>query len=382
MFGNYHLFHNIGSGNYATVYKGYHKDVDFPVAVKIMNEDKIIMTEMEILLHLHHKNIVQLYDVVKYDDKVALILEYCSNGSLMQNLPSSTEVLHKYIYQICRAIEYLHVNANIVHRDLKAENILLDDEDNIKLADFGLSKKCDTVLQTRCGSPLHVSPEVVLGKVYDAKTDIWSLGIVIYYMYTKQFPFLSDNIQVLYDKILKDDIVFPDYSSTDHALEDLIRSMLIKDPAKRITIQEVMEHPWMMKIKPEYRENTSPINIYISRSIPMIRREPSFISGKNSGQIVLSPAEILAKAKEEKESSLLLNKNNKQRHVKINCPRKANTVLKTLGNEPTLTTPVIQKNFKITIRPVCSTPNAFFIKHSSGFPRAKNCFSVKRMLNQ
>ncbi|OHS97776.1 hypothetical protein TRFO_35910 [Tritrichomonas foetus] len=107
----------------------------------------------------------------------------------------------------------MHNTKNIVHRDIKIENILLDQFSNIKITDFGLSKPCKDTLKTRCGSPIYSSPELIKGENYTTKTDIWSLGILLYYMCFNKIPFYSENIQTLFRMIVNDELTFPNVSS-------------------------------------------------------------------------------------------------------------------------------------------------------------------------
>ncbi|OHS97778.1 CAMK family protein kinase [Tritrichomonas foetus] len=245
--GDYNCFHKIGVGSSANVYVAQHRLFDYPVAIKTMLTDgnQNFASEMKIMKDLNHPNIATLYDVVEEEDRVSLVMEYASNGSLQTRLPlKDEETIFKYFSQICDAIEYLHEVQNIVHRDLKFDNILLDKYDHVKLVDFGLSKKCqEHLLETRCGSPLYSSPEIILSEKYDFKTDIWSLGIILYYMCFGYFPFYSENIQQLFNQIIEQDIVFPEYP-INPLLLDLLSQMLHKDASKRLNIKEIQTYPW------------------------------------------------------------------------------------------------------------------------------------------
>ncbi|OHS97777.1 CAMK family protein kinase [Tritrichomonas foetus] len=288
---DYHILEKIGSGASSDVYVGCHNKINHQFAIKIFKKDAYLIAEEEanLLRSLNHPNIVQFYDIIKrnintgnhnqsevnfqrssHDHEnsftISIVMEYASNGSLQTRLPlKDEETIFKYFSQICDAIEYLHEVQNIVHRDLKFDNILLDKYDHVKLVDFGLSKKCqEHLLETRCGSPLYSSPEIILSEKYDFKTDIWSLGIILYYMCFGYFPFYSENIQQLFNQIIEQDIVFPENlrlepnETTDESQEKssvspflihLIQKMLEKDPSQRADISSIKQHPWYVMMQ-------------------------------------------------------------------------------------------------------------------------------------
>ncbi|OHT16669.1 CAMK family protein kinase [Tritrichomonas foetus] len=226
-------------------------------------------------MKLSHPNIVQLFDVIEVEGsasldptcdmkpsplidsnstqkKLWLIMEYLPNGSLagfmVNGNPLNDIQLYRFFKQISDAIFYLHNIAKVVHRDIKAENILIDENNVAKLADFGLSKGIPTkeaLLHTQCGTLNYISPEIITEKGYNEKTDIWSLGILLYLMSTGRFPFEDTNTQNLYKKIISHDVEFPEEPILNSSLKDLILKMLEKDPEKRYSIIDVISHPWV-----------------------------------------------------------------------------------------------------------------------------------------
>ncbi|OHT01171.1 CAMK family protein kinase [Tritrichomonas foetus] len=303
--GDYCITSKIGNGGYSTVFLGYHKCMEscqYPVAIKLIevnnsnstshcNEGAIqetkfignkidsqfisnhisqlgkdrkhkeeqcnysnlnVENELNILQNLSHSNIASLFDYVKKENCWAFVLEYAANGSIGAIAPLGNEIrVYKYFMQIVDAIYYLHIVKHIVHRDIKIENILLDEFFNIKLCDFGFAQVCDTFLDSncinaRCGSPAFTSPEIILGQKYNQKTDIWSLGIVLYFLVTGTVPFEADNVQKLFYMITNNDVVFPDDCHISNELKDLITIMLDKNQFTRIDIIEVKNHPWFV----------------------------------------------------------------------------------------------------------------------------------------
>ena len=288
--GDYKIICLIGSGVDGCVFMGMHRMIDFPVAIKIINrfskngqisnnEDKPvnlidntdrIMNEIEIMKKLNHPNIISLIDVVENQNSIALVQELALHGTVLFSQKLSSEsAIFKFFSQICDALNYLHNEIGIVHRDIKAENILVDEFGNIKLTDFGLSKSVqkNSMLKTRCGSPLYSSPELIKGQEYDEKTDVWSLGILLFYFSTGKFPFHSNNILQLLSDITTEDVVFPEPCELSLELKNLILKMLEKDPSKRPNIREIMEDPWYLKMKNEIYEPFPMLNKEITANI-------------------------------------------------------------------------------------------------------------------
>ncbi|OHT02949.1 AGC family protein kinase [Tritrichomonas foetus] len=259
--GDYVIDCFIGCGNQADVYMGHHKLIDCPLAIKIFSKNEMnaelkttIEKEIDILKDLDHPNIVKYIDYVEQGESTAIITEYCSVGTFSSFFPLKSECqVFKYFRQISEALDYLHNVKKIVHRDIKAENILLDEFYNLKLIDFGFAKSNDKniKLKTRCGSPVYTSPEIIKGQEYNEKSDIWSLGILLYYMATGAVPFFADNVMKLYYLICDSEVTFPNDIPLSESLKDLIYGMLSKNIDERHCITEVMHHPWFVEMKNE-----------------------------------------------------------------------------------------------------------------------------------
>ncbi|OHT09487.1 hypothetical protein TRFO_04576 [Tritrichomonas foetus] len=249
----YSILFPLGYGGSGHVYHAIHNPTNIFVAIKIINKDEMdkdrIENEIGIMKQIGHPNIASFFEFIENDTFYSIVLELAENESLANHITSRiyfTEIqAQTHFWKICKAVQYLHNDINVAHRDIKAENILFDKNYNIKLIDFGMSKACyDEVLKTRCGSPFYVAPEVILGnKNYTKKVDIWSLGILLYYMMTGNYPFYENNIKKLMTMIVENEVTFPPDMSPE--CQDLISQMLQKNPIYRITIDQVIEHKWL-----------------------------------------------------------------------------------------------------------------------------------------
>ena len=183
-------------------------------------------------------------------------MEYCEKGELYNHIIEEICLNEKeasyYFYQLINGLEYLHKNG-IVHRDLKSENLLINKNNILKIIDFGLSNYYDNrkLLSSRCGSPSYAAPEVIEGKKYDGiMVDIWSTGIILYSMLCGCFPFNDDNKDILYEKIIKGHINYPD--NLDEDAIDLIKKILVNEPKRRISLQNIKKHIFYQKGRKEF----------------------------------------------------------------------------------------------------------------------------------
>ena len=181
----------IGRGSFSKIYKGIHKDTKQVIAVKKIEIDNIkklnsnIEREINVMKELSHPNIVKLYDVIyDYDNNnIYLIIEYCSKGDFNKFLnkrPLKEKYAKKYIKQLTDGLKYLLQN-NIMHRDLKPHNILLTEKNELKLSDFGFARyfEKNTLVETLCGSPMYMAPEIMKYREYTNKSDLWSVGVIM-----------------------------------------------------------------------------------------------------------------------------------------------------------------------------------------------------------
>eukprot|EP01102_Stenamoeba_stenopodia_P006776 TRINITY_DN188_c0_g1_i1.p1 TRINITY_DN188_c0_g1~~TRINITY_DN188_c0_g1_i1.p1 ORF type:complete len:647 (+),score=97.16 TRINITY_DN188_c0_g1_i1:124-2064(+) len=245
--GDWILGEKIGQGSYGRVKLATHKDSGLKAAVKILQLDMMddpeidrSKREIEIMKQLNHPNICKILDVVETADRLYIIMELGA-GELQGYQKShiiTEEVARKFFVQIMDAIEYCH-SRNIIHRDIKHKNILLDEYENVKLIDFGLSNFTSGGLRsTFCGTPAYAAPEMILGKKYiGPEVDVWSMGVVLYSMLCSKFPF-RDVGTIIAGKYRTPRTLSP-------ACVDLLRMMLTIDPTHRATTKQIREHPWV-----------------------------------------------------------------------------------------------------------------------------------------
>uniref|UniRef100_A0A8C5CCM9 non-specific serine/threonine protein kinase n=1 Tax=Gadus morhua TaxID=8049 RepID=A0A8C5CCM9_GADMO len=241
--GNYRLLKTIGKGNFAKVKLARHILTGREVSRGQGSR------EVRIMKILNHPNIVKLFEVIETDRTLYLIMEYASGGEVFDYLVAHGRMKEKEarakFRQIVSAVQYCH-QKHIVHRDLKAENLLLDADMNIKIADFGFSNEFTTgnKLDTFCGSPPYAAPELFQGKKYDGpEVDVWSLGVILYTLVSGSLPFDGQNLKELRERVLRGKYRIPFYMSTD--CENLLKRFLVLNPSKRGTLEQIMKDRWI-----------------------------------------------------------------------------------------------------------------------------------------
>ncbi|XP_014066152.1 MAP/microtubule affinity-regulating kinase 3 isoform X8 [Salmo salar] len=254
--GNYRLLKTIGKGNFAKVKLARHILTGREVAIKIIDKTQLnpnslqkLFREVRIMKILNHPNIVKLFEVIETERTLYLVMEYASGGEVFDYLVAHGRMKEKEarakFRQIVSAVQYCH-QKHIVHRDLKAENLLLDADMNIKIADFGFSNEftMGNKLDTFCGSPPYAAPELFQGKKYDGpEVDVWSLGVILYTLVSGSLPFDGQNLKELRERVLRGKYRIPFYMSTD--CENLLKRFLVLNPAKRGTLEQIMKDRWI-----------------------------------------------------------------------------------------------------------------------------------------
>ena len=265
----------LGEGSIATVREGFDRNDHKQVAMKFIGKEKWpskysepedLSREVDILLPLQHPCITKVLDVV--DDKsFVIVMEYAAGGELFDQVlleyeaGTLTEGVAKLrFYQISHTIAYLH-DKNVCHRDLKLENILLmkkSPKSLVKITDFGLSKHFSSVdvLETFVGTPVYMAPEVISlsnskvpNTMYSCKSDCWSLGVVLYMLISGHQPFRESSNEMLQEKIVTgqyEPMVGQRWQGVSDDAKDLVRKLLVVDPASRLGAEEILNHRWFV----------------------------------------------------------------------------------------------------------------------------------------
>ena len=258
---DYEIKETIGKGTFSVVKLGINKLTKEKVAIKILKKNKILHKadksrlerEISILKKLNHINVIKIHKINEDSEKYYIVMEYCENGELFNYIVSKQKLdqdeASYFFYQLINGLDYIH-HKNIVHRDLKPENLLLGKGNILKIVDFGLSNyyEKEKLLSTPCGSPCYASPEMVCGNKYNGMLiDIWSCGIIIYAMTCGYLPFEDISNEMLFKKIMKCKVDYPHFLSKNTL--DMMKRILVVDPHKRISINEIKNHPFYLKGK-------------------------------------------------------------------------------------------------------------------------------------
>uniref|UniRef100_A0A182MR70 non-specific serine/threonine protein kinase n=1 Tax=Anopheles culicifacies TaxID=139723 RepID=A0A182MR70_9DIPT len=254
--GPYRLERTLGKGQTGLVKLGVHCVLGKKVAIKIINREKLsesvlmkVEREIAIMKLIDHPHVLGLTDVYENRKYLYLVLEHVSGGELFDYLVKKGRLTpkeaRKFFRQIISALDFCHSHS-ICHRDLKPENLLLDDKNNIKIADFGMAslQPAGSMLETSCGSPHYACPEVIRGEKYDGRrADVWSCGVILYALLVGALPFDDDNLRQLLEKVKRGVFHIPHFVPPD--CQSLLKGMIEVNPEKRLTLAEINKHPWV-----------------------------------------------------------------------------------------------------------------------------------------
>lgn len=254
----------LGRGAFSVVRRGVKKGgTGEKVALKFIEKKFVkkkhieqLRREIDIMQKVNHTNVLALKGIHENDTHLTLVMELVDGGELFYKIVDRGSFTEKdarnVVRQVCRGVAYLH-SMGIAHRDLKPENLLCDgDGDNmtIKIADFGLSKIFGEgeTLETSCGTPDYVAPEVLTGSAYDNAVDMWSVGVITYILLCGFPPFYAPSQNVLFEKILSADYDFPDpeWTHVSEAAKNFIRHLIVKEPEARYSAAAALEDPWLV----------------------------------------------------------------------------------------------------------------------------------------
>jgi len=256
------LKNELGSGAFSVVRLGINRETQEQVAVKVIDKKNVsenfkknLAREIQILMRVDHPNIVCLKDMYDAGDKFLFVMELVTGGELFDRIVQkgsySEDDARILVKRIVRGVNYLHKNG-IAHRDLKPENLLLKTKENdfdVKIADFGLSSFLDSqkMMQTACGTPAYVAPEVLQSGGYDKEVDMWSIGVITYILLCGFPPFHAENVRALLQVVIRAEYDFPSpyWDPISPLAKEFIGRLLTKDPAARMTAKQTLKHPWL-----------------------------------------------------------------------------------------------------------------------------------------
>jgi aurora kinase len=248
----------LGRGKFGNVYLARERGSRYVVALKVLfksqltasNVEHQLRREIEIQSHLRHPNILRLYGYFYDATRVYLILEFAARGELYKELQRAGRFgeprTATYVASLAKALLYCHAK-HVIHRDIKPENLLLGPAGELKIADFGWSVHApNSRRRTLCGTLDYLPPEMVEGAAHDARVDVWSLGVLAYEFLYGGPPFEAAGHSETYKRILKVDLRFPEAPAVGEGAKDLIRRLLVRAPAERLALADVLAHPWVL----------------------------------------------------------------------------------------------------------------------------------------
>ncbi|XP_050961952.1 serine/threonine-protein kinase BRSK2 isoform X3 [Labeo rohita] len=292
--GPYRLEKTLGKGQTGLVKLGVHCITGQKVAIKIVNREKLsesvlmkVEREIAILKLIEHPHVLKLYDVYENNKYLYLVLEHVSGGELFDYLVKKGRLTpkeaRKFFRQIISALDFCHSHS-ICHRDLKPENLLLDEKNNIRIADFGMAslQVGDSLLETSCGSPHYACPEVIRGEKYDGRrADVWSCGVILFALLVGALPFDHDNLRQLLEKVKSGVFHMPHFIPPD--CQALLRGMIEVNPEKRLTLEDIQKHPWYQGGRNEpCPEQPPPRRVCVKRILSLTDLDPDVLESMHS----------------------------------------------------------------------------------------------------
>ena len=280
----------IGRGAFGKVNLGLHILTGRIVAIKSFNKNNLknerakskIYHEINLMKNLRHSSIVKLLDTFETKNYILIIMENISGGDLLSFVKKRTKLNEKtckFIFkQLLQAIKFIHTK-NIIHRDIKLDNVLIDLNNNIKLCDFGVGKMIHEgeILTDQCGTPAYIAPEILENKGYEGPpVDIWSSGVVLYSMLSGTVPFRANNLNDLQNMIMTG--TFKEINDISKESNDLLHKLLQVNPKKRITIDEALSHPWINNLNNIGVNN----NIFEDNKLSLFTKAEMVLLSKNN----------------------------------------------------------------------------------------------------
>nr|XP_033499667.1 serine/threonine-protein kinase BRSK2-like isoform X3 [Epinephelus lanceolatus] len=292
--GPYRLEKTLGKGQTGLVKLGVHCITGQKVAIKIVNREKLsesvlmkVEREIAILKLIEHPHVLKLHDVYENNKYLYLVLEHVSGGELFDYLVKKGRLTpkeaRKFFRQIISALDFCHSHS-ICHRDLKPENLLLDEKNNIRIADFGMAslQVGDSLLETSCGSPHYACPEVIRGEKYDGRrADVWSCGVILFALLVGALPFDHDNLRQLLEKVKSGVFHMPHFIPPD--CQALLKGMIEVSSDKRLTLEAIQKHPWYQGGRNEpCPEQPPPRRVCVKRILSLTDLDPDVLESMYS----------------------------------------------------------------------------------------------------
>ncbi|XP_058509071.1 serine/threonine-protein kinase BRSK2 isoform X2 [Solea solea] len=292
--GPYRLEKTLGKGQTGLVKLGVHCITGQKVAIKIVNREKLsesvlmkVEREIAILKLIEHPHVLKLHDVYENNKYLYLVLEHVSGGELFDYLVKKGRLTpkeaRKFFRQIISALDFCHSHS-ICHRDLKPENLLLDEKNNIRIADFGMAslQVGDSLLETSCGSPHYACPEVIRGEKYDGRrADVWSCGVILFALLVGALPFDHDNLRQLLEKVKSGVFHMPHFIPPD--CQALLKGMIEVNPDKRLTLEAIQKHTWYQGGRNEpCPEQPPPRRVCLKRILSLTELDPDVLESMYS----------------------------------------------------------------------------------------------------
>ncbi|XP_065821259.1 serine/threonine-protein kinase BRSK2 isoform X2 [Labrus bergylta] len=292
--GPYRLEKTLGKGQTGLVKLGVHCITGQKVAIKIVNREKLsesvlmkVEREIAILKLIEHPHVLKLHDVYENNKYLYLVLEHVSGGELFDYLVKKGRLTpkeaRKFFRQIISALDFCHSHS-ICHRDLKPENLLLDEKNNIRIADFGMAslQVGDSLLETSCGSPHYACPEVIRGEKYDGRrADVWSCGVILFALLVGALPFDHDNLRQLLEKVKSGVFHMPHFIPPD--CQSLLKGMIEVNADKRLTLEAIQKHAWYQSGRNEpCPEQPPPRRVCVKRIVSLTELDPDVLESMYS----------------------------------------------------------------------------------------------------
>ncbi|KAI4350110.1 hypothetical protein L6164_010627 [Bauhinia variegata] len=257
----YQLCEEIGRGRFGTIFRCFHPVSNEFYACKVI--DKRLLTDSTdrecleneskyMTLLSPHPNIVQIFDVFENEDFLSMVIELCEPITLFDrivNRPLPETEAASVMKQLLEAVVHCH-RLGVAHRDIKPDNVLFDSRNSLKLADFGSAEWFGDgrSMSGVVGTPYYVAPEVLMGRDYNEKVDVWSCGVILYIMLTGIPPFYGDSATEIFESVLRANLRFPSriFRSVSPAAKDLLRKMICRDPSRRLSADQALRHSWIL----------------------------------------------------------------------------------------------------------------------------------------